>query len=110
MVKNRALTTIQGTGLVQVGESTGAMARLAQLAREILGENFNPTMPAIEGDDAAILDWLRFGAKAESVKIQREYLRDVCGSATGFLTFVGAQPLATTRIASWDARVKGIDA
>jgi integrase/recombinase XerD len=32
--------------------------------------------------------------KAESPKTQREYLRDVCGPTTGFLTFVGAKPLA----------------
>jgi hypothetical protein len=32
--------------------------------------------------------------KAESPKTQREYPRDVCGPATGFLTFVEAKPLA----------------
>jgi site-specific recombinase XerD len=55
-------------------------------------------MPANEGDAAVILDWLRSGTKAESPKTQREYLRDVCGPTTSFLTFVGAKPLvAVTR-------------
>lgn len=93
-MQNTALTTIQNDGLQQIGESDGAMERLARLARELLGENFRPTMPATEGHAAVILDWLRSGTKAESPKTQREYLRDVCGPATGFLTFVGAKPLA----------------
>jgi len=94
MTENKALTTIQPTSLAQVGESDGAIDKLAQLARELLGENFRPTMPATEGDVTVILDWLRSGTKAESPKTQREYLRDVCGPTTGFLTFVGAKPLA----------------
>src|SRR5262249_4413259 len=71
----------------------GALARLAQLARDFLGENFKLTMPTHEGDAALILNWLRSGTKAESSKTQREYLRDICGPATGFLTFVCSKPL-----------------
>jgi site-specific recombinase XerD len=92
--ENKSLATIQTSSLAQVGESDGAMEKLAQLARELLGESFQLTMPANEGDAAVILDWLRSGTKAESPKTQREYLRDVCGPTTGFLTFVGAKPLA----------------
>ena len=92
--ENKSLATIQTSSLAQVGESDGAMEKLAQLARELLGENFQLTRPANEGDAAVILDWLRSGTKAESPKTQREYLRDVCGPTTGFLTFVGAKPLA----------------
>jgi len=33
-------------------------------------------MPATEGDAAVILDWRRSGAKADSPKTQRKYLRD----------------------------------
>jgi site-specific recombinase XerD len=73
------------------------MDKLAQLARELLGENFQLIMSATEGDAAVILDWLRSGMKAESPKTQREYLRDVCGPAIGFLNFVGAKPLAAVR-------------
>jgi integrase/recombinase XerD len=89
-----ALTRIHGADLAQVGESGGAIDKLAQRARAMLGENFNPTMPTTEGDAAVILDWLRSGSKAESPKTQREYIRDVCGPETGFLTFVSAKPLA----------------
>jgi integrase/recombinase XerD len=95
MTENKSLATIQTSSLAQAGESDGAMEKLAQLARELLGENFRLTKPAIEGDAAVILDWLRSGTKAESPKTQREYIRDVCGPAIGFLTFVGAKPLAT---------------
>src|SRR5688572_33216601 len=94
MTENKVLTTIQNTGLAHVGESDGAMDKLVELACALLGENFQLTRPATEGDAAVILDWLRSGTKAESPKTQREYLRDVCGPTTGFLTFVGAKPLA----------------
>jgi site-specific recombinase XerD len=94
VAENKSLATIQTSSLAQVGESDGAMEKLAQLARTLLGENFQLTRPATEGDAAVILDWLRSGTKAESPKTQREYLRDACGPAIGFLTFVGAKPLA----------------
>jgi site-specific recombinase XerD len=94
ITENKSLATIQTSSLAQVGESDGAMEKLARLARELLGESFQLTMPANEGDAAVILDWLRSGSKAESPKTQREYLRDVCGPTTGFLTFVGAKLLA----------------
>jgi site-specific recombinase XerD len=94
--KNVALSRIssQPDNLAQIGESAGAIDNLLQLAHKLLGENFNPTMPANEADAAVILDWLRSGSKAESPKTQREYLRDVCGPETGFLTFVGRKELA----------------
>src|SRR5262249_36115014 len=93
-METTALSRIEGGDLEQIGPTAGAMARLARLARDLLGANFRPTMPAREGDAAVILDWLLSGKKAESKKTQREYLRDVCGPRTGFLTFVGAKQLA----------------
>jgi len=48
MTENMSLATIQTSSLAQVGESDGAMEKLAQLARELLGENFRLRMPAIE--------------------------------------------------------------
>jgi hypothetical protein len=89
-----ALTTIQITALAQVGEDAGAMDKLTQLARVLLGENFQLTMPTTKGDAAVMLDWLRSGTKAASPKTKREYLRDVCGPTTVFLNFAGAKSLA----------------
>src|SRR5262249_55235689 len=45
MAENKSLATIQTGSLAQVGESDGAMEKLAQLARELLGENFQLTRP-----------------------------------------------------------------
>lgn len=61
MTENKALITIQPTYLAQVGKSDGAIDKLAQLARGLLGENFQPTMPATEGD-AAVITFSRTGA------------------------------------------------
>ena len=44
MTENKSLATIQTSSLAQVGESDGAIDKLARLARELLGENFKLTM------------------------------------------------------------------
>ena len=79
---------------VQIGETAGKLAELAAKIRALLGEAFAPILPATEADAAIILDWLASGRKAQSAKTQREYLRDLCGPAIGFLMFTGAKPLS----------------
>jgi integrase/recombinase XerD len=94
---NNALMTITPAPahVAQIGATSGAMERLSALIAELLGPAFAPTFPAHDGDAAIILDWLATGRKARSPKTQREYLRDICGPATGFLTFVDRKTLAT---------------
>ena len=82
------------SSIAQVGETAGALDALAELCRELLGENFRPSLPATDPDAAIVLDWLRSGRKADNARTQTEYLRDLCGPHTGFLTFVDCKPLA----------------
>lgn len=88
-----ALQTIQTAHLAHVGETIGKLEELDGLIRALLGENFNPTLPATETDAAIILDWLSSGTKADCPNTRREYLRDICGPHTGFLTFVNRKSL-----------------
>lgn len=93
-MENTALQVISGAEVAQIGETRGKLEELAGMVRDLLGENFRPTTPATEHDAAVILDWLRSGKKADTPNTLREYLRDITGPTTGFLTYVNGKPLA----------------
>lgn len=93
-MENTALQIISGAEIAQIGETRGKLEELAGMVRDLLGENFRPTMPATEHDAAVILDWLRSGKKADVRNTLREYMRDITGPTTGFLTYVNGKQLA----------------
>jgi integrase/recombinase XerD len=93
MQTSLAVVQNAGTELAQIGDTAGAMARLEGWIRNLLGEGFDPALPATDFDAAIIVDWLESGKKADSEKTRREYLRDLCGPNIGFLAFVNRKPL-----------------
>lgn len=97
MIRNEIALVRQtpGAALEQIGETTGKLARLAEEITRLLGQAFNPALPASDVDAGIVLDWLNSGKKANSPNTRREYLRDLCGPKIGFLLFVESKPLYT---------------